>query len=197
MKLLVLPLLFVPLLAVTASLATAQTPPPPLTGVDSVERPAARQARNVTRVSVWNMPASPDRVFPLLCPVLEYDWIPWWRAEMIHSVSGVAEENCIFRTNAGPAAGLTWICTRYEPNQRIEYTCFAPDKFIVRLKIVLLPTPTGTRMEWTRSWLSIGVAGDEGLAHWSPETYDHMMATHEREMAQCLRSGPLPRAATP
>jgi hypothetical protein len=186
--------LIVPLIAAAALSVSAQTPPP-ARPPGAAEYPPVRQARNITHVAIWNMPAAPEKVFPLLCPVREYDWIPWWRAEMVHTVSGVAEENCIFRTNIGPAAGLTWVCTRYEPARQIEYTCFAPDKLIVRLKIVLTRTTAGTQMEWTRSWLSLGAAGDEAIRLWSATDYEHMMAVHEKEMEHYLRTGHLLTAA--
>ena len=41
----------------------------------------------------FTVPATPERVFPLLCPVLEYRWIPTWQCELLHSDSGVAEED--------------------------------------------------------------------------------------------------------
>lgn len=158
-------------------------------GAKPIEYPAPRRTKTVTHSSVWNMPSGPEKIFPLLCPVLEYDWIPWWRAELVHTVSGVAELNCIFRTHSGPPAGLTWICTRYEPNRHIEYTCFAPDKLIVRLTIVLTPTDSGTRMEWTRDWFSLGEAGDAAINQLSDADYQAMMSRHEKEMEYYLRTG--------
>ena len=79
-------------------------------------------------------------------------------------MSGFAEENCIFRTHVGPSAGLTWVCTRYEPDRRIE---------------------------WTRDWLSLGAAGDTAIAQSSSTDYERMMATHEQEMKHYLRTGTL------
>ena len=35
--------------------------------------------------------APPDRVFPLLCPVREYDWIDGWECRMVYAETGVAE----------------------------------------------------------------------------------------------------------
>jgi hypothetical protein len=40
----------------------------------------------------------PDLVFPLLCPVREYEWLDGWECEMIYSTSGIAEDSCIFKT---------------------------------------------------------------------------------------------------
>jgi hypothetical protein len=47
------------------------------------------------------LPALPGEVFPLLCPILEYDWLNGWNCTMIFSESGVAEDNCIFYNSTG------------------------------------------------------------------------------------------------
>ena len=65
---------------------------------------------------------TPDQVFPLLCPVREYDWIDGWDCKVLYTESGFAEDNCIFVTsfpNEGPPE--TWLVIRYEPNQLIEF----------------------------------------------------------------------------
>lgn len=35
--------------------------------------------------------ASPEAIFPLLCPVREYDWIPGWDCRLVYTESGLAE----------------------------------------------------------------------------------------------------------
>ena len=55
-------------------------------------------SRRVTHEYIQTNAASPERVFPLLCPVREADWIPGWRYKLIYSESGVAELGCIFAT---------------------------------------------------------------------------------------------------
>ena len=71
----------------------------------------------------FTVPAPPDRVFPLLCPVLEYRWIPTWRCDLLHSDSGVAEEDCVFRTDFPGAGPMTWVVNCYQPPKRIEFCC--------------------------------------------------------------------------
>jgi len=56
------------------------------------------KARRVAHEYTQTNPASPEKVFPLLCPVREADWIPGWRYTLIYSDSGVAELGCIFTT---------------------------------------------------------------------------------------------------
>ena len=43
--------------------------------------------------------AKPEEIFPLLCPVREYDWIPEWDCTMVYSESGIAERGCVFQTD--------------------------------------------------------------------------------------------------
>lgn len=43
-----------------------------------------------------------EQIFPLLCPIREYDWIENWSCDLIYSDSGFAECDCVFRTiNSG------------------------------------------------------------------------------------------------
>ncbi len=149
----------------------------------------------ILRTDTFDVAAPPDRVFPLLCPVREYDWIPGWECELLHSASGVAEEDCVFRTRY-PQDGepMTWVVSRYEPSVRIEFTCFVPDRYVMRLKIALTPRGDRTRLEWTRLWLSIGPRGDEWIASWSEDRHRQRMADLERLLGHYLATGVMPRA---
>ena len=87
--------------------------------------------KRIKRNFVQQFQAPISEVFPLLCPIREYEWIEPWKGEMLHSESGVAEKNCIFRTGffgEPPKTGLSgeplsdvWVITHYEPNSRIEF----------------------------------------------------------------------------
>jgi hypothetical protein len=79
----------------------------------------------LTRRTSFDVAAAPERVFPLLCPVREYDWIEEWTCKVLHSESGVAELDCVFRT-LFDGEPMTWVVSRYEPPIRIEFTCFVP-----------------------------------------------------------------------
>ena len=99
---------------------------------------AARTAVDIT----FTLDAAPERVFPLLCPVVEYQWIPDWRCTMVHSASGVAELGCVFLRE-----GETWITTRYAPPTRIDYAIFVPDGSVGTLQFTLTPVGAGTRVD--------------------------------------------------
>lgn len=62
---------------------------------------------------VMQLAAAPGEVFPLLCPVREYEWIEGWDCEMIYAATGKAEAGAVFRT-AFPAGSPpdTWVISR-------------------------------------------------------------------------------------
>lgn len=80
------------------------------------------RGRRATLRSRMRLDASPERIFPLLCPVREYDWIPTWSCDMIYSESGVAENDCVFATRLpGRGPRESWVVVRYEPPLAIEF----------------------------------------------------------------------------
>jgi hypothetical protein len=80
------------------------------------------KAKQIKRQFTQHFQAPPNKVFPLLCPVREYEWIEPWQCEMLRSESGVAEQNCVFRTRfPGESSDDIWVITNYEPNTRIEF----------------------------------------------------------------------------
>ncbi len=65
---------------------------------------------------------TPEQVFPLLCPVREYEWIDNWQCEVVYSDSGFAELDCVFKTRfPGDGPEDTWAVSRYEPPLLIEF----------------------------------------------------------------------------
>jgi hypothetical protein len=142
----------------------------------------------------FTVPAPPERVFPLLCPVMEYRWIPTWRCELLHSASGVAEEDCVFRTDFPGAGPMTWVVTRYQPTRHIAFCCFVPDCFVMRLELALVPDSGGTRLTWTRRWLSLGPKGDAWLAAQTAAGLDRMIETRRTELVHYLATGEMLKA---
>ena len=134
------------------------------------------------------MPARPERVFPLLCPVREFDWIPHWTCEMIHSESGVAEDGCVFQTDFPWDGRMTWVVSVYEPPERIEFTCVAPDLMVMRLKIRLEPDGADrTTIHWRREFLSLTEAGDRHLEETKTDAaHGEMMERLERLLREYL-----------
>lgn len=148
--------------------------------------------KTLTRHTTFDVSAPPEQVFPLLCPVREYDWIATWECEMVHSESGVAEEDCVFRTRFRDEP-MTWIVSRYEPPTRIEFSCVVPDLYVMRLKIALAGDAASTRLEWTRRWLPLGLEGEAWLEERTEAEYEKMMAMLRDSLRHYLATGDMLR----
>ena len=107
--------------------------------------------------------ASPEALFPLLCPVLEYAWIPTWDCTLVHSVSGVAEHGCVFTTDFGEGEE-TWVCTTYRPPTAIEYTRVATGGWVAMLSLALAPSEAGTALTVTQTFTAVTPEGQRAVA---------------------------------
>ena len=105
--------------------------------------PAPVLAARVVRTFVQHIHATPEEVFPLLCPELEKAWLPGWDYRMIHSTSGVAEHGAVFETPH--AMGTTrWLVTAHEPPKRVAFARWQPDGMVVCIEIALGRHHAGT-----------------------------------------------------
>ena len=138
----------------------------------------------------FEVAAPPAAVFPLLCPIREYDWLEHWRCELLRSRSGGAEDGCIFRTEFEGGGQMTWIVTCYEPDRRIEFTCFVPEWLIMRLRIVLEPSAHGgTLTEWTREYIATNREGVAWISSHDEDGYRERMARLQKSLAHYLLTG--------
>ena len=88
--------------------------------------------------------ATPEQIFPLLCPAREVDWIPGWDPELIYTNSGYAEENCVFRIGKSHLIDESiWIFTGYKPNEYIKFVRIESD-IIRHSRIDLVQNSDGT-----------------------------------------------------
>lgn len=94
-------------------------------------------ARRSVTTYVQTIHAAPERVFPLLCPIREAEWLDGWSARVVHAESGLAEEDGVFATDhAGEEDPTIWIVTkRDESTGEIEMVYFAPRLQVVHLTL--------------------------------------------------------------
>lgn len=151
------------------------------------------QPKRATRTYTQRLVAEPSRVFPLLCPVREADWIEGWDPLVVLSHSGVAEPDCVFLTTAGPHSAI-WYITRHEPEQGfVEMLKITPDVTACRLTIELRPTQTGSEATVTYRHTSLGPEGDAFLTAFSAEYYEQFMRDWEDRINHFLTHGTMLR----
>jgi len=133
--------------------------------------------------------ASPDRVFPLLCPVREAEWADGWLPEFVASSSGVVERDCVFVTPEKHGKAI-WYVTRHEPERWfVEMLKILPGVTACRLEIQLSEDGDGCFADITYSHTSIGPDGDEFVAKFTTDYYREFMQAWKRELNHFLKTG--------
>ena len=98
----------------------------------------ARTNQRISHRYTQTNEAAPERVFPLLCPVREAEWLPGWRYRMVHSDSGIAELGCVFATPNEDGSETIWIVTEYDPHAwRMAFVWVRPGLVATQLAIAL------------------------------------------------------------
>jgi hypothetical protein len=119
--------------------------------------------------------SSPEKVFPLLCPIREYDWIPAWQCEVIYSKSGYAELGCVFTTDFKDHSGPeTWVVCTYEKNKRIGFVKTG-NHSTTRYNVSLERNQTGSTIQWEQEITSLDEHGDLLLDKMTESVYDEKM----------------------
>jgi hypothetical protein len=100
------------------------------------------QSKRTVSHHVEKIKASPEQVFPLLCPIQEYKWIDGWQCEMVYSDSGAVENNCVFKEEkTSPilfdlAIPTHWIVSLYDPGKyRIQFVLLTGTMAIAKVDV--------------------------------------------------------------
>lgn len=143
----------------------------------------------VTRSYTQRLIAEPSKVFPLLCPVREADWIEGWNPISVATESGVAESDCVFVTSATPNNAI-WYITRHEPdNGFVEMLKITPLVTACKLTIQLRPTAVGSEAVITYTHTSLGPEGDTFVASFTDDYYRQFMKDWETRINHYLVRG--------
>ena len=148
------------------------------------------KAMRTTRTAHQTLTGSPGDIFPLLCPIREYDWIEHWSCEMIYSTSGFAEPDCIFTTSFPEPGGRdTWVVCRHEPPTRIEFIRTNILR-VMRYAITLEEQAPGrTRARWQQIITATGEEGNEHIRTLTAEAFAAQVATLETLLNHYLQTG--------
>lgn len=139
-----------------------------------------------------SLPKPEYAVFPLLCPIREYEWIPNWQCEIKHSLSGVAEEGCVFTTNQADYGFGSWFCTRYDPPLAVDYLTFFEKGFFRRLQIRLQKNMTGCSACWTWFLVPVTPQGKEVVDAIDDSDYQELMRYIEYALSHYLEKRTMP-----
>lgn len=137
------------------------------------------------------LPAPPQAVHPLLCPVREGEWIEGWAATVRRSVSGVAEPGCVFTTPGLEGPDWLWVIAVHRPD-RIRFTVHAPGSHATLLDLDLAAEDGGTRLDWTYDLVPLTGPGEAYVQGYAAR-FPAAMALLERRLAHFLTAGTMLR----
>ncbi len=134
--------------------------------------------------------APAKEVFPLLCPVREYDWIESWRCKLLFSESGAAENNCIFTTDRPGEGKRTWVVSRYEPPKAVEFVIFQGHRLVVRLDLYLSEEGDGsTQIRVTHTITALNEEAAADMKQLEPAAIQRRWQGLEKALNHYLKTG--------
>lgn len=129
--------------------------------------------------------APADTIFPLLCPVREYEWIDGWDCRLVYSRSGLAEENAVFTTDFPGEGSTVWVTAHHDPvARRVSYIRVTPGIKVLRMDLQVDEAPEGHSL-WRIAYTMTA------LAEVGNDLIEHLSATNGGELA--ARAGLLGR----
>lgn len=149
------------------------------------------KAKRVSRKFIQKINSTPDKIFPLICPVRQRDWLDGWNCEMIYSESGLSEEGCVFKTKHEFDVDTIWVITKHDvENYIVEYVRITRGVLAVKINISLEHrygdiTDVNTEYIFT----ALTEKGNEFIEGKSSKQFFNMMKWWEKSMNYYLESG--------
>jgi hypothetical protein len=149
------------------------------------------EAKRITRSYCQTISASPEVVFPLLCPVREAEWLDGWKYAMIHSESGLAEEGCVFSTPGDGEEDTVWVISRYDrENQLIEFNRFTPGSRTCVLKVTVTSKgDTDSNVDISYTYTGITADGNAWIDNFIEDAFLDAVKFWEKSMNHFLETG--------
>jgi hypothetical protein len=144
--------------------------------------------KRVRHTYTQRLAGPPEKVFPLLCPVREADWLDGWDPVSVASHSGVAERDCVFVTAANGDQTFWYIAQHRPDTGFVDMIRFTPGLTACRLEIQVRPAPDGATAEITYTHTSLGPKGDAFVELFTREAYLEFMQNWESRCNYYLRN---------
>ena len=149
------------------------------------------KAQRFERSSTFTVNGTARDVFPLLCPVREYEWLPGWECRMVYSRSGVAELDAVFHTRETHGVPAVWTLITCEPDSEVEYLVVSRRDAVVRLSLSLAEKKAGTTdLTWRMLFTATSILARELLpVTFSEKNFLRMMKDRQAQLNYFLANG--------
>lgn len=149
------------------------------------------QPKRVIRAYRQTINATAEKVFPLLCPVRESEWLDGWQYDMIYSDCGLVEAGAVFSTPCEGEEDTVWIVTKHDPqNHEIVFARFTPNSRTCVLEISVKPKDEDSSyVDVSYTYTGITQAGNEFIEKFSEDTFLEAVTFWEKSMNYFLETG--------
>ncbi|MBT8356623.1 MAG: hypothetical protein HKO79_14880 [Desulfobacterales bacterium] len=147
--------------------------------------------RRITKEYRQTINATPEKVFPLLCPVREADWLDGWRYNMIYSESGLVEEGAVFSTPYEGEEDTVWIVTKHDSKTyEVEFARFTHNSRTCVLKIaVKTKDENSSYVGVSYTYTGITHEGNDFVDNFTDEAFLEAVIFWEQSMNYFLETG--------
>jgi len=149
------------------------------------------KAKRITRTYRQTINGTPDKVFPLLCPVCEAEWLDGWQYEMIYSESGFVEEGAVFSTPHSGEEDTVWVVTKHvQANRKVEFTRFTNNSRTCVLKISVISRDSiSSFVDILYTYTAVSAAGNNFIDSFTEEIFLEAVTFWEKSMNYFLETG--------
>ena len=149
------------------------------------------QAKRITRSHTMHIAAPRADVFPLLCPVLEHDWLEGWNGKVIYSDSGYMEYGCVFEADLPGYGHIHWVLTHYDTENCVSRSVRINQGIVSALVDVALDeAEDGTTMfHWSETLTALSDDGAVLLDALTEEVFAFQMGLVEDALNHYVRTG--------
>lgn len=147
--------------------------------------------QRITREYRQTMNAIPEKVFTLLCPVREAEWLDGWRYNMIYSKSGLVEGGAVFSTPYEGEEDTVWIVTKHDSKTHvIEFARFTHKYRTCLLKISVKPKDENSSyVDISYTYTGIAPDGNDFIDNFTEEAFLEAVTFWEKSMNYFLETG--------
>lgn len=133
----------------------------------------------------------PEKIFPLLCPERETEWLDGWTYNMIYSISGVAEPGAVFSTSDEGEEDTVWIITKHaKTNYIVEFTRFTPGSRTCVLFIkVAEKNKNSSYVDICYTYTGLTDAGNKFIDEYKEEEFNERMKFWQNSMNYFIETG--------
>lgn len=154
------------------------------------------QAKRVSRRYRQTIDATPDQIFPLICPVREAEWLEGWEYKMIYSSTHLAEEGLVFSTSNEGEEDTIWIITTHDAtNHTVEFARVTPASRASILTVYIAERDErSSYVDITYTYTAITEAGNQFIDVYTEEAFQSNVRWWEKSMNYFLATGKVLKA---